>query len=110
MLDNLNQIPVGKNNINQRPQSYSPLFVCKSQQLCGFFMLKGFKLHKMEISRDNPNRNVFIFSNSQQLQNAIQEFHEWRSKSFNDIYKINITNPTRTISTAINPSEKPNNE
>lgn len=110
MRDNLNQLPSGKNNLNlnRRPISYSPVFVCKSQQLCGFFMLKGFKLHKMEPSKDNPGRNVFIFSNSPDLQNTIQEFHEWRNTAFNDIYKINTFKTTNQ--TTINSSEKSNNE
>ena len=83
------------NNANYS-KSYSPVFVCKSQQLCGFFMLKGFKLHNMEQSRDNPNLNVFIFSNSPELQKTIKEFHDWRNNTFNDVYKINIANTKPT--------------
>jgi hypothetical protein len=106
-MNNLNRLPIHKNNLNQNPIFQSTVFVCKSQQLCGFFMLKGFKLHKIEPSRDNPGRNVFIFSNSSELQNTIKEFQEWRSMAFNDVNKINSKT---TSTTTINSFKESNNE
>jgi len=73
-------------------------------------MLKGFKLHNMEQSRDNPGRNVFIFSNSPELQKTIKDFHDWRNNTFNDVYKINNTNPKQTSQRTTNSITRPNNE
>jgi len=90
------------------------IFICKSQKLAGYLMLfKNFRLIETQPSREDENRNVFLFTNSQILQDAINEYKEWRTLNSNanlNNKQINPTNSTRTISTAINPSEKPNNE
>jgi len=89
-------------------------FICKSQKLAGYLMLfKNFKLHEVKPSREDQGRNVFLFTNSPEIHEAIKEYQEWRTSYINgnsNNKQINPTNPTRTISTAINPSEKPNNE
>jgi len=87
-------------------------FICKSQKLAGYLMLfKNFRLLDLQSSREDDNRNVFLFANSKILQEAVNEYKEWRTFNINaNFNKINDTNSTRTVPTTINPSEKPNNE
>ncbi|WP_407673416.1 DUF5659 domain-containing protein [Paenibacillus silvisoli] len=46
----------------------------RSQRLAGYLMHQGFKLHKMEVSNDGSNRNIFIFTHSQSLLDAVQDY------------------------------------
>jgi len=87
-------------------------FICKSQKLAGYLMLfKNLKLLGVQNSREDENRNVFLFNNTQILQDAVNEYKEWRTFNINANLNNKQTNtPTRTISTTINSSEKPNNE
>ena len=74
-------------------------------------LFKNFRLIETQPSREDENRNVFLFTNSQILQDAINEYKEWRTLNSNaNFNNKQINASTRTISTAINPSEKPNNE
>jgi len=59
-------------------------FICKSQKLAGYLMLfKNFKLLAMNPSREDANRNVFLFDNTQLLQDAVKEYTEWRNSNIN---------------------------
>jgi len=49
-------------------------YIVRSQKLAGFLMMKGFKLHSIQPSNENNNRNVFIFTNSSMLQEAINNY------------------------------------
>ena len=74
-------------------------------------LFKNFRLIETQPSREDENRNVFLFTNSQILQDAINEYKEWRTLNSNaNFNNKQINTSTRTISTAINPSEEPNNE
>jgi len=103
----------GKMKLNKKGliHMYS-IFICKSQKLAGYLMLfKNFRLIETQPSREDENRNVFLFTNSQILQDAINEYKEWRILNSNaNFNNKQINTSTRTISTATNPSEKPNNE
>lgn len=51
-------------------------------KLAGFLMYKGFVLQGTEISNNSGDRkmNLYIFNDSEQLQNAINEFKELHKK------------------------------
>jgi hypothetical protein len=51
-------------------------YVVKSQKMAGFLMLRGFKLHGLEKGRVDENRNVFFFTNSKELQTAIEIYKQ----------------------------------
>ena len=81
-------------------------FICKSQKLAGYLMLfKNLKLLAVNPSREDENRNVFLFANTQILQNAVKEYKEWRNinnnVNFNNKYDTNNTKTTgeRTTNT-----------
>ncbi|NRF96120.1 hypothetical protein HQN89_35580 [Paenibacillus frigoriresistens] len=48
--------------------------VMKIQKLAGFLMKKGFKLNGKEQARTDQDQNVFFFTNSDELKQAIQEY------------------------------------
>lgn len=52
----------------------SPGLVVKSQKLAGWLMQQGFKLHEMRPDKIESHRNVFIFTDSEQVHAAIQIF------------------------------------
>jgi len=81
-------------------------FICKSQKLAGYLMLfKNLKLLAVNPSREDENRNVFLFANTQILQDAVKEYKEWRNTNsnvnFNNKYNTNNTKTTsqRTTNT-----------
>lgn len=61
------------NNMNNNYFS-SDVFLVKKQHLVGWLMMKGFKLKRMPPDEKNPKFNVFIFNNSEQLQEAITDY------------------------------------
>ena len=81
-------------------------FICKSQKLAGYLMLfKNLKLLAVNPSREDENRNVFLFANTQILQNAVKEYKEWRNTNsnvnFNNKYNTNNTKTTSQRTTNI---------
>jgi len=48
--------------------------VIHTQKLMGFLTMKGFVLQSIEEDKRNPNMNVYIFNDSDEIQNAIQEY------------------------------------
>ena len=80
-------------------------FICKSQKLAGYLMLfKNLKLLAVNPSREDENRNVFLFANTQILQDAVKEYKEWRNTNnnvnFNNKQSKNIqTTSSRPTST-----------
>jgi len=80
-------------------------FICKSQKLAGYLMLfKNFKLLGINPSREDSNRNVFLFDNTQLLQDAVKEYKEWRNSNINANFNRNksTNNIQQTISRTIN--------
>lgn len=45
-----------------------------NQKLCGYLMMKGFVLLGISKNKHCPNKNVFFFNNTYELQNAIKNF------------------------------------
>ncbi len=50
------------------------MYVIKSQSMATFLMTKGFRLIKLQQDRKNPNRNVYLFKDSEELRKAITEY------------------------------------
>ncbi|ACB84822.1 DUF5659 domain-containing protein [Natranaerobius thermophilus] len=57
-------------------------YVVRSQRLAGFLMLKGFVLKKLDISREDPSRNVFLFNNTKELRDTVELYKEFKDKIF----------------------------
>jgi hypothetical protein len=55
-------------------------FFVKSQKLAGYLMMRGFVLKGLnpDITR-NTKRNTFIFNNTQELTNAINDYKQVRN-------------------------------
>jgi len=49
-------------------------FLAFSQKLAGWLMFKGFILQGMRADKNATGRNVFIFNDSEELQNIFKEF------------------------------------
>lgn len=50
------------------------MYVIKNQSLATFLMDKGFRLIKLQKDRNNPNRNVYLFKDSEELRKSITEY------------------------------------
>jgi len=55
-------------------KEYIDNYCVRSQRLAGYLMQKGFKLHKIAPNKKYPNRNVFYFSDSDELHNAVEGY------------------------------------
>lgn len=51
------------------------LYVCKRIRLLGFLQSKGFQFIKTEQDRNNPNYNVWVFIETPELREAIEEYY-----------------------------------
>jgi hypothetical protein len=51
------------------------LYVCKRIRLLNHLTSKGFQFIKTERDRTNPNYNVWIFIETPELRNAIEEYY-----------------------------------
>lgn len=49
-------------------------YIVRSQRMAGYLMQRGFKLHEIKRNRDYPEKNVFLFTNSIELQNVIKVY------------------------------------
>ncbi|WP_140417662.1 DUF5659 domain-containing protein [Desulfosporosinus sp. FKA] len=49
-------------------------YVMRSQRMAGFCMYKGFKLLAMPESKEKVGKHVFIFKNTQQLLECIEQY------------------------------------
>lgn len=50
-------------------------YVVFNQRVCGWLMMHGFVLKVIEKSnKDNSNRNVFIFNDTEDLRNCISKY------------------------------------
>lgn len=50
------------------------MYVIKNQLMATFLMSKGFKLIKLDVDRNDKTRNVYLFSDTPLLRNAMKEF------------------------------------
>ena len=56
-------------------------YVVKSLYLCRFLQNKGFELKKVKINKFNPKHNVFLFENTQELQQALTEYRKMKEEA-----------------------------
>jgi hypothetical protein len=49
-------------------------YVIQNQSMAGYLMVNGFKLHKIEVSKKDPSRDVFLFEDTEKLRQAMSEF------------------------------------
>lgn len=49
-------------------------FTVMSQRLAGYLMMKGFTLRGLKANFRDPKRNVFLFNQSDELAQAIEEY------------------------------------
>ena len=60
---------------NKHPYSKnSKCFVCKTPRLCVYLQKKGFKFDKVTIDKKNPLYNVWIFPNSDELYDIVEDY------------------------------------
>lgn len=57
------------------------MYVIKSQSMATFLMGKGFRLIKLQPDRNNPNRNVYLFKDSEELRKSITEYTKKKNKA-----------------------------
>ena len=48
----------------------------KTQKLCGYLMLNGFKFLRDDIDRNNPEFKIYIFKNDDGIEKAINDYKE----------------------------------
>ena len=51
------------------------MYVCRRMKLCGFLLKKGFQYTKIVPDRYNPEYNCWLFKNTPELKNAIEEYY-----------------------------------
>lgn len=54
--------------------SHYKVYVCKRARMCSFLIEKGFTPYKVAPDRDNPMYDVFLFTASPQLYEAVMEY------------------------------------
>ncbi len=54
-------------------------YVCKRARMCNFLRSKGFKPYKLAPDRDNPLYEVFLFTASPELYDAVMEYIDSRA-------------------------------
>lgn len=52
----------------------SKFFVCKTPKLCVYLQQKGYKFVECKPDRKNPFYNVWIFPNSDELYDLVEEY------------------------------------
>lgn len=57
------------NNANEQKT-----YVCKRARMCSFLIEKGFTPYKVAPDRDNPMYDVFLFTASPELYQAVMEY------------------------------------
>ena len=50
------------------------MYVIKNQVMASYLMSIGFRLVKLDVDRNNLNRNVYLFNDSKELRNAMTEY------------------------------------
>lgn len=50
------------------------MYVIKNQSLATYLMSKGYRLIKLQKDRNNPNRNVYLFKDTEKLRKSITEY------------------------------------
>lgn len=55
-------------------------YIIKSIYLCRYLQQKGFELIKVKMNKFYPKHNVFLFENTEELHQAISEYHNMREE------------------------------
>lgn len=50
------------------------MYVIKNQIMATYLMTKGFRLVKLDVDRNNSNRNIYLFNDSKELRQAMSEY------------------------------------
>jgi hypothetical protein len=53
-------------------------YVVFNQQVAGYLMFNKFQLKNINPSRVNPEKNVFVFNDSEDLRNAISQYNSFK--------------------------------
>lgn len=72
------------NNANEQKT-----YVCKRARMCSFLIEKGFTPYKVAPDRDNPMYDVFLFTASPKLYEAVMEYINNRAER-----RANISPPS----------------
>lgn len=56
-------------------QKQNDYYVCKRLRLCHFLLMKGFNFDSYRPDKYNPKFLVWIFKNSDKLQQAVSEYY-----------------------------------
>ena len=51
------------------------MYVCRRMKLCGFLLKKGFQYIEVVPDRYNPRFNCWLFKNTPELKNAVEEYY-----------------------------------
>ena len=51
------------------------MYLCRRMKLCGFLLKKGFMYVKVVKDRFNTKYNCWLFEDSPELRNAIEEYY-----------------------------------
>lgn len=62
------------NNYTPRYTRNSKFFVCKTTRLCIYLQQKGYRFIECKKDRKNPFFNVWIFPNSDELYDLVEEY------------------------------------
>lgn len=55
-------------------------YVCKRARMCSFLIEKGFSPYRVTPDRDNPMYDVFLFTATPELYQAVMEYINTRAK------------------------------
>lgn len=62
------------NNESGLNESGLSTYVCKRARMCSFLRERGFEPYKVTPDRDNPMYDVFLFTASPELYQAVMEY------------------------------------
>ena len=52
------------------------MYVIKNQVMASYLMSKGFRLVKLDVDRNNKNRNIYLFNDSKELRQTMNEYQK----------------------------------
>lgn len=65
----------------------TPVITIHSQAMAGYLMLKKFILIDKREDVKNPNKNVFVFRESQEIRNAMSQYSKDKEAINNILFK-----------------------
>ena len=51
------------------------MYLCRRMKLCAFLLKKGFKYEQIVQDKYNPKYNCWLFVQSPELRNAVEEYY-----------------------------------